>query len=244
MTVPETGHSVLGSNVSGCAAKALRRFFAGRRALDCKFRPPRLVAPSPPPPMRLSSVPPFRGLSPHAGRTLTAVNATFEQLAFDLFDSLLAQFAGGGGGDRVNVSFGGLRGGYVRLDSSGLSVHDYSYVPGVTMSAHVRPDAADDAPLVLRVGGAAAAHGTLSFGPGRITGTLGGQRVSVRADGGREGREAGAASVAADGRLAAAALRSPVSRATLRDAIARARRLAPAPLGTLPLPIVPPGALR
>ncbi|MDO8211828.1 alpha/beta fold hydrolase [Conexibacter sp. CPCC 206217] len=246
VTVPEAGHSVLGADVSGCAAKALRRFFQGRRPRDCTYRPPRLLEAAAPPPTRLSALPRFRGLPLRAGRTLTAVNLTFGQLASDLLFGIFQTALGEDPGRAFAIAFGGLRGGHVRFTKRALTIAGYSYIPGVTLNARVAVDDDPDAPLVMRIGGAAAAHGTLRFTQTRITGTLGGHRISVRvSDGGSgEPRAEAGSSAAADPRVAAAALRSPVSRATLREALARARRLAGSPLGELPLPVVPPGALR
>jgi pimeloyl-ACP methyl ester carboxylesterase len=245
VTVPETGHSVLGSDISGCAERATRRFFAGRGPRDCAYRPPRAVAPEPPPPARLSRLPAFRGLPPHAGRTLTAVNLTFEQLLSDVISRLFEAAFGGQSADTLDVSFGGLRGGHARITRRGLTVRGYSYVPGVTIAARVSFTADVNAPIVITVAGASAAHGTLNFGADTITGTLGGRRVAVRAAAGAGPPQGRGASLAEPpgGRVAAAAVSSRVSRSALRDAIARARRIAVPALGATPLPVVPPPPL-
>jgi hypothetical protein len=56
-----------------------------------------------------------------------------------------------------------------------LGFHDYSYVPGVTLSGAISLERAD-----LRIGGSAAAHGTLRLGAHHaLVGTLGGRRVRI-----------------------------------------------------------------
>lgn len=64
VTVPESGHSVLSSDITSCSRRALVRFFAGKRARDCKYHPPREFAPQQPPPLRVSQLAPFHGLRP------------------------------------------------------------------------------------------------------------------------------------------------------------------------------------
>jgi hypothetical protein len=79
--------------------------------------------------------------------------------------------------DLTSLSSGGLRAGWAKLSKGGLSFHGYSYVPGVTVSGTVKAEK-----VTLRIGGRAAAHGTLRLGPNKaLVGELGGERVSTGA---------------------------------------------------------------
>ena len=70
VVAPATGHSVLGSDFSGCSDRALRSFFAERPVADAlPATRRRFFQPSPPPPRRLSDVSPLAGspaCRPHA----------------------------------------------------------------------------------------------------------------------------------------------------------------------------------
>jgi hypothetical protein len=71
---------------------------------------------------------------------------------------------------------GGLRAGWAQLVKGTIIFHGYSFVPGVTLSGDIKPEAAQ-----LRIGGSAAAHGTLRQGAGgALVGTLGGRRVHIQ----------------------------------------------------------------
>jgi pimeloyl-ACP methyl ester carboxylesterase len=178
LVVPRVGHSVLGSDPTSCAAKALQALFAGEAIHACRTTPdsPRLrIQPLPPP--SLSRVRPAHGYSGRAGRTARAVQLTIEDFARQL--GLTIETSGGGEGllTLPALRVGGLRSGWARLSSGGASFHDYSFIPGVTLSGDLRAETAD-----LHIGGRAAADGTLRLGPHHVlVGTLGGLSVRVRA---------------------------------------------------------------
>ena len=74
-----------------------------------------------------------------------------------------------------SLDSGGLRGGWVQFAKGTLRFHGYSYVPGVSISGTLKA-----ASVTLRVGGSAAARGTLRLGPHKaLVGELGGQRVHL-----------------------------------------------------------------
>jgi hypothetical protein len=185
LLVPGVGHSVLSADQTGCAARALQALFAGKPIAGCpEARLPPLLRPTPLPPARLRDVPPARGNHGRPGRTLQAVALTLADLGRQLSLQLLARLAQGNPG---LPDVGGLRAGWAGPGPGALLLHGYSYVPGVIVSGKLSSDS-----LQLRVSGAAAAPGALHLGPGqRLTGTLGGQRVRLRAPG------AGPAAVAA-----------------------------------------------
>jgi pimeloyl-ACP methyl ester carboxylesterase len=172
VVVPGVGHAASLSDPSGCAADTLLRFLSGRPAGgDCP-RVPTGVPALPLPPPRMAGVSRLREL--HAGRTgavpdrvartAAAVGLTLDDVRLALSPAFLAP-AGGG-----------LRGGTFRVGPRGLVLAGYEAVGGVRVSGRER-----GARLVLRVGGPAAAPGTLTVAPtGRFRGTLGGRSVAGR----------------------------------------------------------------
>jgi pimeloyl-ACP methyl ester carboxylesterase len=185
--VPDTGHSVLGSDIFGCATRALRSFFRGLTPPTCRERG-ELLPPSPVPPTKLAQLPRLRGLSAQTGRTLLAARLTLADVFEHAVDSLLFS------SDGFNIPpIGGLRAGYFKVTSSALLMHGYSWVPGVTISGRLPLRGA----ATIRVGGSAAAHGVLHISArGDVRGRLGGHKIA--------GRFTGAAKVAAAASLAPA----------------------------------------
>jgi len=179
VVVPNTGHSVLGTEPTSCAREALYRFFAGKPLGACPDGPAGpLLRPTPLPPPRLSAVAPARGYRGRAGRTLQAVKLTFADFGHELLLTLLKKLSGAGTGvlsAPIALDTGGLRAGWAELAGSEVRFHGYSYVPGVDISGVVRAESA-----TLRIGGSAAAHGTLRLGRHRaLVGTLGGVHVRI-----------------------------------------------------------------
>ena len=177
LVVPNAGHDVLGTEQSSCGLHALRALFAHRPIRRCKRTPPpSFLRPTRVAPRSLDAVKQAKGYEGGAGRTLTAVGLSLSDLSRQLTISILEGDASGSG-SAVSLSSGGLRGGWARLTHRHLTLHRYSYVPGVTISGEIRAESAK-----LTVGGHAASHGTLSFGPDRrFTGDLEGVSVSIAA---------------------------------------------------------------
>jgi hypothetical protein len=181
LVVPNTGHSVLGSDPTNCASDALQALFAGGPIKPCApTPPPPILRPTPLPPMRLSDVAPAKGNRGLAGRTLEAVVLTLDDFDRQLALRLVKQLSAGNLGGLATLRTGGLRAGWAGLANEAVSFDHYSYVPGVTVSGKLTSQA-----IELRVGGSVAAHGTLladprSVGPKKtLAGVLGGQRVRI-----------------------------------------------------------------
>ncbi|MGH2854737.1 MAG: alpha/beta hydrolase, partial [Solirubrobacteraceae bacterium] len=179
VVVPNTGHSVLGTEPTHCAHKALLAMFAGHSIAPCPAGAPSpFLRPTPLPPERLSDVRPAHGSHGRAGRTLTAVALTLADFSRQFLLQLIETAGGASGGPAISLSSlssGGLRAGWAQLTRSGLRFHGYSYVPGVTLSGTVKAES-----IALRIGGRAAAHGTLRLGARKaLVGTLGGQHVHI-----------------------------------------------------------------
>jgi pimeloyl-ACP methyl ester carboxylesterase len=175
VVVPYTGHSVLGSDFSGCAQAAVKAFFSSETASPCSAtRNP--FDPTPITPRRLALVKAVGGLDGRAGSTLAAVLDTILDLERQVIGATLQANQ-----ELLNgSSFGGLRGGFARFTSTALRLHRLSFVDGVELSGsfpveHGRLRATD-----LRVEGSQAARGTVHVGAGaRVSGTLGGRRFDV-----------------------------------------------------------------
>ncbi|UTI66595.1 alpha/beta hydrolase [Paraconexibacter antarcticus] len=199
ITVPHSGHSVLGTEPAGCGAAAVAAFAAGIPAAACPAVP-NPYGPTPRPPASLATVKIARGFSPKIGRTLNAVVATLTDARRQVIGAAL-------GSGRVPSAVGGLRSGSVRVKGSVLTLRRYEYVPGVKLSGTYRLGGT----ARVSVTGSAAAHGTLTLTKaGRATGRLGGRRIlagaarSLRLVPARDANEPTLAQAVARGRLARA----------------------------------------
>jgi pimeloyl-ACP methyl ester carboxylesterase len=174
LKVPYTGHSVLGSDFSGCAQEAVKGFFSGASVQSCK--PGRnLFAPTPVTPTRLAYVKPVGGVHGQAGSTLTVALETILDLERQVVGATLQaeqQLPSG-------ASFGGLRGGYARIGASSLLLHRLSFVPGVELTGAFQIVKGKLRPSTVRVEGKLASRGSLRIGGPTVTGTLGGVHLRV-----------------------------------------------------------------
>jgi len=179
LVVPFTGHSVIGSDFSGCATQAVTAFFAGgvsgQPILPCAPGPD-IFAPTPLTPTKLAYVHPAPGLSGRPALTLTAVLDTIIDLNRQVIGATLqanAQLPSGS-------SFGGLRGGDAKLSSSRLQLTRFTFVPGVQLSGTFPVSKGRLQSATLRISGASAASGTVRVGSGKqVTGSLGGKHFDV-----------------------------------------------------------------
>lgn len=175
LVVPYTGHSVLGSDFSGCAQAAVQSFFAGVAVQPCQ-KPVDLFSPTPPIPVRLSGVKPVGGLAGEPGRTLSVVLDTIVDLERQVVGARLQAEQE----LPSDSSFGGLRGGYARLSPTRLALHRLSFVAGVELSGTFAIHEGRLARSTLLVQGRQAARGTIQIGgTPLVTGALGGARVDV-----------------------------------------------------------------
>lgn len=179
LTVPFTGHSVIGADFSGCAETALTQFFSGVTVAPCAASRNRFP-PSSPPPRRLSALRPARGLHGGPGRTVTAAVDSLADLRRTVI-ALIFNF----GEPPKGLRFGGLRGGSATLTGDSVRLRSLTFVPGVRLSGVVpltmllkhRGSAAD-----LTIAGPAASHGRLSIAPtGAIAGRLAGRSLRTKA---------------------------------------------------------------
>jgi pimeloyl-ACP methyl ester carboxylesterase len=221
VVVPNTGHSVLTTEPTSCAREALNALFAQKTVKACPPAPPSpLLRPPALPPERLAAVAPTHGYRGRTGRTLQAVTLTLADFSRQLLLRLLETASSGGIGalNLAGLDSGGLRAGWAQLSAGGVHFHDYTYVPGVSISGTVKAES-----VTLRIGGSAAARGTLRLGAHhKLVGVLAGQHVQLAGSGSGYGSaiEARAARGRASAPLAAGPL-TPAALAHLRAVLDR-----------------------
>ncbi|HYM45203.1 MAG TPA: alpha/beta fold hydrolase [Solirubrobacteraceae bacterium] len=182
LVVPFTGHSVLGSDFSRCAEQTVEAFFGGAAAFfggavvqSCTSTND-LFAPTPPTPTKLAYIHPPSVLGGRPGQTLTAVLDTIVDLDRQVTAATLEADAE----LPVGSSFGGLRGGYARLEASAVLLKGFSFVPGVQLSGTFPVRNGELRTATIRISGSQAARGTVRVGSGKkVSGTLGGKRFNV-----------------------------------------------------------------
>ena len=170
VSVAATGHSTLTTDLTGCAGRAMIRFFLGRPTGRCG-RGQRLLGPTPTPPASLEAVRPAPGLAGPVGRTLCAVASTLGDARVHAIDP----FYEGRFPARHVAREPALRSGAMTLRLSGrriaVAMHHFSYVPGVAITGSLRGG-------TLLVQGPAAASGSLRVSDaGIVSGRLGGRTV-------------------------------------------------------------------
>jgi pimeloyl-ACP methyl ester carboxylesterase len=163
LVVPGTGHSTV-SDPRSCAARAIDRFIAGKSLpkSPCKRIPTGIPAVLGAP-RSFDSLRVARGLPRKIGRTVSALGATFDDLRLVISPAALA------------TAGGGLRGGSWSIGGDGVVLKRYEAVGGVTVTG------GGNRAIRLRVAGPKAARGSVVLrSGGRLSGTLGGRRVSLR----------------------------------------------------------------
>jgi pimeloyl-ACP methyl ester carboxylesterase len=176
LVASETGHSVLGSDLTGCADRAFGRFFEGGVMPSRCPRGRRIVPPAPLPPRSLRSLDPLRPVHGRRGRALRALALTLGDVADDSLSTLVIGF------DQPALARGGgLRGGAYRLTAGGsLELRGVSFVPGVRVGGRILDFLGSRQRGTLRIGGRATPHGRLRLRGNRMTGRLGGRGVRAR----------------------------------------------------------------
>jgi len=173
--VPFTGHSVLGSDFSGCAARALAAFFEDAPVEPCGSTTDRF-APTPITPSELAYVHSPRGLAGKPGRTLTTV---LDALV-DLNRLVTAATLQADQSLPSGSSFGGLHGGYARLTTTAVTLRDFTFVPGVELSGTFPVKNGQLQTATIRISGRDASGGTVRIGSGaRVSGMLAGKRFDL-----------------------------------------------------------------
>jgi pimeloyl-ACP methyl ester carboxylesterase len=185
LTVGGVGHSVIGTDETFCAPRAVAAFYEGR-AVPRRCPGPRRGPLLGPPPRSLGAVQPAPGLAGRLGRTIAALALTLRDVRDDPVAAFLPL------GSRVWARGGGLRGGRYRIgERDTLAMHRVEYIPGVRVSGRLHRFGLGRQRGRLRLGGPAAPRGRLSLRRGVLRGTLADQRVHVRMPRVRGGRIVG-----------------------------------------------------
>ena len=175
LVVPFTGHSVLGSDFSGCAEQAVGAFFAGTPVQPCGPTQ-NIFSPTPITPTKLAYIHPPSALPGKAGQTLTAVLDTI----LDLNRQVIGATLQANSELPIGSSFGGLHGGYARLEPSKVVLHDLSFVSGVRLSGTFPVKEGQLQTATIRISGPTASPGAVRVGSSKtVSGTLGGRRFDV-----------------------------------------------------------------
>jgi len=175
LTVPYTGHSVLGSDFSGCAAAAVAAFFAPTPVQACAHST-NIFAPTPVAPRKLAYLHAPPGLRGKPGRTLTAVLDAIVDLDRQVVAATLQAEQELPSGS----SFGGLRGGYAKITSTAATMRNFSFVSGVGLSGIFPVRNHELQPATIRISGSSASAGSVRLSADkRVSGMLGGKRFDV-----------------------------------------------------------------
>jgi pimeloyl-ACP methyl ester carboxylesterase len=159
LVIPGVGHSTI-SDPRACSGAAIRAFVRGTAMPRCR-RVPTGVPAVDGAPASFESLESYPGLPLKVGRTVRAAALTIDDLGFLLSSAL-------------GTSGGGLRGGSWAIDADRLRLRDYQAVTGVTLSGTIRRT------FTVRIAGTKAAKGTLTYRSNRLTGRVGGRKISVR----------------------------------------------------------------
>lgn len=166
--IPHVGHSVLGTDLSGCSERAIAAFFAAQPQTPCTAENP--FSPTPRPPRTLDAFGKVGGLPAKVGRTLNALDATLTDARRQVIGASIAL-------DRSPSSVGGLRAGRAVVRGDDLDLRAYEYLRGVSVTGRLRSDGSGR----FRVRGSRGARGTVTFGAQGATarGRLGGRRIDL-----------------------------------------------------------------
>jgi pimeloyl-ACP methyl ester carboxylesterase len=161
LRIPDTGHSTVTTDGTGCAKNAMIEFLAsGQAPASCPASSEAQALALPP--SSLGNVPAAASSSRVAGKVASAAAMTIE----DLFG-------------QTGLSGGGLRGGDWMLNEHGFALHRMLDVPGVALSGTIRlGDSIGSIKGHLTVGGRLA--GELTLSGFTLRGRVGGARVHTR----------------------------------------------------------------
>jgi pimeloyl-ACP methyl ester carboxylesterase len=170
VSVPGTGHSVFGADLTGCSDRALSAFFRNRKvAATCKRSQGR-IRPDGPIPASMSEVR-AAAAKGNRGRTVSAAALTVFDVLEQSADSLLSNPLG-------LIRGGGLRGGQYYETTISIELDDVVFIPGV----HVTGEITESGAANLRISGRSASKGRIRIARGLVTGVLGGRSIRGRID--------------------------------------------------------------
>ena len=166
LAVPGVGHSVLTSDVSGCAVAGTVAFLRAQPVEKCSRTSRGALAQSlaaPYAPATLDALRPT-ALDGVAGRTISAVTVTLTGIGFDLTASP----------PDGTTRYPGLRGGYIRGSARSLQLVNAEWIRGVRVSGRLD----DNGRGTLTVTGPAS--GSITYTRGGARGVIGGRAFTLR----------------------------------------------------------------
>jgi pimeloyl-ACP methyl ester carboxylesterase len=166
VVVPGVGHSVVGADLSFCALRVVREWLLGR-SLPAAAQCPRVK-----PPVKILTA------FPRSARRTAAATVALAAKTVREAEAAWAQAVFSGG----DVAPAGLFGGRVAATPTGLRATRYSLVTGVRITGRITAKFAIPAfsfSGTVRVDGPRAVAGTLRVTNAKVSGTLGGRRVSA-----------------------------------------------------------------
>jgi pimeloyl-ACP methyl ester carboxylesterase len=171
LTVTGTGHDVLDSDITGCSARALKRFADGQKiGSPCQGKD-NAVGVLARPAKTIDAYRRAPGVAGDRGRLLFATLDTIVDAQVSALQTLFAGY--------TRIQGGGLRGGRFSASDDGarLRLHGYELVPGLAVSGALKASENGDAGTVT-VDGPGSLDGRLRIGRGGVvSGTLGGRHV-------------------------------------------------------------------
>jgi pimeloyl-ACP methyl ester carboxylesterase len=169
LVVPGVGHSVLSADFSGCSQRAVRGWILGTLNIPTQAT----CTPRVPPLVKVLGAFPKRPASRSVSSTLALASKAVREAEATWFQLLFSS---------TNFAPRGLYGGkLVNKGGDAFTLQRYSIAPGVFVSGKLT--LTDIGPPstykgTVRVSGPAVVAGALKFSKNRVTGTLGGRRVS------------------------------------------------------------------
>ena len=177
LTIPNTGHSVLTADFSGCSTRAARRFLRGQRVPARCRGGLQLFYALPPAPLSLTELRVAPGVRGARGRAINAVQLTVLDVTLESLSALFAS-------SNLKLHGGGLRGGRWWVNLGGrspfLRMRRIEFLPGVFVSGTVHRLGSRRELSTLRLSGPRTPDGNLRIGRKTITGVLGGRPVRSR----------------------------------------------------------------
>ncbi|MGH2853806.1 MAG: alpha/beta hydrolase [Solirubrobacteraceae bacterium] len=157
LRIPDTGHSTVGSDRTGCAQRATIAFLTSGHAPSVCSTPHESQV-LPPPPSSLGELHPARSSSTLAGRGATAVAMTIVEVL-----------------GQPSLEGGGLHGGSWQLQGTQVKLRRLIDIPGVSLSGSLQLTNAT-ARLTIR----GRVHGTIEVRGTALSGRLNGAEVRAR----------------------------------------------------------------
>jgi len=172
VTVGGVGHYVLGNDPTGCARTAYARFLTGEAVADPCAGVDVTPTTLPRPPLRLSSVPTLGGKGTGGRIARVAARTMVDALASSGLPARIGS----------TVRLGGLRGGRIAATFSAgrqrVTLSRVEYLRGIEVSGTVTSTASALRATLKVDGGRAARRGTIKIVDNRLTGKIGGRRIS------------------------------------------------------------------